>query len=779
MATYDDAKPTEQSAGAKKRVKRDDEDEVCRVARERYARWYERERENINQAYEDLEFCWNDVQWNDKAAQERKSEDRPCLTVNRLPQFVHQVTGDMRQMKPGIKVVPVDSAGDKKTAEAMGGMCRYIENRSIAQRIYTTGADSQVSCGIGAWRVTKEYAGKSTFNQELRIVGVDDAVAIAVDPDAILPTREDAKWIIVPVDMTKEAFKEQYPDCPVEDFDTLPSANTNGWFDKDFVRVAEYWVKKPMKRTLALMPDGAVVDLTGKEEAEAAQIRASGARVEQRDSYKVCRYLITAAHILTFDEWPGMYIPIVFAVGEEIRIGRKIVRRGLVRSAKDPQRMFNYFCSAQAETVALQPKAPFMVTEKNVEKYQTQWAEANRKNLPYLPFAPDPNNGGQAPQRVQPPVTSQGITEGIQLAAENMKAVIGIYDASLGARSNETSGKAIIARQREGDTGSFVYVDNWTMAIGHTGNILIDLIPHVYDTERQIRIMGEDGKIDLKWINRAAGMNETDPATGELKQAGTIENDVTKGAYDVVLESGPSYTTKRQEAKEGMVEFIRSAPETAPAVMDLVAKGQDWPLADEFAQRVEAIAPPAIQKLIARQKKERGDEEPQQQEPPSPQEQLQMRAAVAEVEKVELENQKIKAEIMTMGQGEGQQTDPTAPMQAEGAMIANQVAAQTGQLEVQLAALKVEEQQLKNQKLRLEISGMGMGQQHQAEDHAVDIAGRVTEMDRAEEGREIDRAERLTGMAREDESHAANMERGAEMHAAKVKQMNRPQPSVG
>ncbi len=679
-----------------------DDQEICRQALERYARWYTREQDNITKAYEDLEFCWNDNQWDDTAALERRNEDRPCLTVNRLPQFVHQITGDMRQMKPGIKVVPVDSAGDKKTAEALGGMLRYIENRSHAARIYTSAADSQVSCGIGAWRVTKELAGQGTFNQEIRIVGVDDAVGIAVDPDAIIPTREDAKWMIVPVDMSKDAFEAEYPDAPVGDFDTS-TPNSHGWWDNDTVRVAEYWVKVPVKRTLALMQDGAIVDLTGKDAAEVRKISATAKRVEKRDSFKVCRYLITAAHVLQKDEWPGMYIPIIFAVGEEIRIGRKVIRRGLVRSAKDPQRMFNYFCSAQAEVTALQPKSPFIGTQKNFELNAEDWAEANRKAFPYLIYTPDTSNGSIAPQRVQPPVSSQGIAEGIQLAAENMKAVIGIYDPGLGNRKGDQSGRAIVALQKEGDTGSYVYIDNWTLAIAHTGTVAADLIPHTYDTERQIRIMGEDGKIDLKWINKPVGIQEMDPNTGEMITTQKIENDVTLGAYDVVMETGPSYSTRREEAKAGMVEFIRSAPEVAPAVLDIVAKGQDWPLADEFAKRCEAIAPPAIQKQIAQEKQERGESDPQP-EQADPAQQAQQQAMMLDLQNKQLSNEllqaqtnvqketaeKLQAEIAVMMKGaqtEGQQQqpgDPTMPIEAQGKQLANDIALEKARREIAL-----------------------------------------------------------------------------------------------
>ncbi|MEZ0171034.1 portal protein [Microvirga sp. TS319] len=615
--------------------------DFMKEARDRYERGLQRERDNIDEAYEDLAFRVGE-QWDAEAKRARK--DRPCLTINRIPQFVRQVTGDMRQMRPAIRVVPVDARGDPETAETQAGMIRYIENRSDAPAAYFQAADSQVAAGAGAWRVLTEYADDSTFNQEIRIAPVEDPIAIVWDPDAVQPTREDAQFCFVPVDMSRAAFEAKYPGASQESFQgTQHTATFSGWFADDYVRVAEYWYKKPATRLLLQMPDGAVDDLTdaSPEDIRQAQeivafIEARGefARLERRDSYVVCRAVISASEVLEDStEWPGRYIPIVPVWGEEIRIGRRIVRHGVVRYAKDPQRMYNYFRSAQTEIVALQPKAPFIGTEKQFEQYQDIWETANTVNHPYLVYAPDGN--APPPSRVQPPVSSQGVDAGVALAAEDMKAVTGIYDASLGNRSNESSGRAILARQQEGDTGTYVYIDNFARAIRHTGKILIDLIPKVYDTARTIRILGEDGKVDVVEINQPFGMDEGGKPI--------IKNDVTVGAYDVVLEMGPSYNTKRREAKDGMTAFIQSAPGAAPLILDLIAKAQDWPNATEIAERLEVMLPPPVKALKA--EKEGKPLPPEMQPPqPGPMDELELQAKQADVEAKKAQARKAIAE---------------------------------------------------------------------------------------------------------------------------------------
>jgi len=583
-------------------------------ARDDWDRAHEMDRENIRRAYEDLEFLANEdnAQWDAEQKRKREAEGRPTLTVNRLPQFVHKVTGDIRQMKPSLKFVPVDNGADEKVADLYSGLSRYIENRSDAPAIYFRAADSQVAAGIGHWRVTTEYADDTTLNQEIRIAPVDDGISVLWDPDSKLPSREDARYCFVPVDMSRALFQKKYPDITPSDFDDATWTHNSSWVDADFVRVAEYWVREPIQRTIVLLPDGSVDDITDAEDKAALSDIAvrSGARVEKRPGHKVVRYLITASNVLSKDDWIGRHIPIVPVLGEEIRIGRKVIRKGIVRDAIDPQRMVNYFHSAHTETVALQPKAPFIGTETNFAKYQEMWEQANSQNLPYLVYEPDSKNGGTGPQRVQPPVSSQGILQGLEMAQEDLKAVTGIYDASLGARSNETSGRAIVARQRQSDLGSYLFIDNFARAVRRTGQIIADLIPHVYDTERKIRIMGEDGKLDIIEINRANG-------EGYL-------NDVTIGSYDVVATVGPNYATRREEAREGMTSFIQAAPAVGPIVMDLVAKSQDWPMADDIAKRIRATMPPQI--LMMEEMEKQGMEPEQiqqalqqaQQQPPDP-----------------------------------------------------------------------------------------------------------------------------------------------------------------
>lgn len=682
-------------AGESKAVSKSDWDDVHARAMEEYARDYEHDRRNIEMAYADLAFRRGEIedQWDPQALKARQG--RPTHVLNQIPQFVRQVTGDMRQAKPGIKVIPVDSVADPKTADVLAGMVRYIENRSYAQSVYTQAADSQVTCGVGHWRVTTEYASSTTFNQEIRIASISDGVAVIWDADAILPTREDAMHVFVPVDMSREKFKQQWPNARYEGFEIKEGQPFYDWHGDDFIRVAEYWIKKPVKRLLVMAPDGAVSDLTDtikdqpKEAIEAyiAQVQQMGGRAEWRDSFKVVQYKITCAEVLEENEWPGLHIPIVPILGEEVCIGRNTYRHGMVRYAKEPQRMLNYYASAETEVIALQPKAPWIGTRKMFEKNYDIWETANTENHPFLEYTPDAAAPG-GPQRVQPPVASQAIQLGRQQASDSIRAVIGIYDASLGAKSNETSGIAIRRRESQADTGTFVYHANFSLGIQRTGQIIVDLIPHIYDSRRTVRIVGFDGKQETTDINKPT-----------LKDGSEIvENDVTAGSYDVVMVSGPSYATRRQEASDGITAFLQAYPAAAPVLGDIYAKMQDWPDAEEIGERLETLLPPAIKAQLKQSQQEPGADP----EPPTPEEQqaaqeaqIKQRAVMIELEGKELDNQQKKVDIAAKAQEiqNPGMADQSVAIKAHAEIAKAENDARMAELEYQAKQIELEQKQ--------------------------------------------------------------------------------------
>lgn len=557
-------------------------DDILREARARFERAHGAEREARAEALEDLKFRAGE-QWPDQVLQERRAAGRPVLTLNRMPQFVRQVTGEIRQNSPAIVVRPVDGGTDPALAATMTGLIRHIEQASDAQVAYVTAAESAAVCGVGHFRIVTEYAGDDAFEQDIRIRRIANPFAVWWDPDAQEMTREDARWCFVTERLPLADFKARWPAARTAGFDGPGEGGGEEarWWDGDCVRVAEYWVKRPVVRRLALLAGGATVDATGLDEAALAAL--APVRTRRAEGHKVERWLLNGVEILEGPvEWAGRHIPIVPVIGEEVHVGDRTVRHGIVRYAKDPQRLYNYWRSTAAETIALAPKAPWLVTPRQIEGQKAAWEGANRGNPAYLPFNPDP--AAPPPQRIAPAWPPAAMFQEAGIAAEDMKAVTGIHDASLGAPGNEISGRAILARQREGDTGTYAYIDNLARAIRQAGRILIDLIPRIYDTERGIRILGEDG------TQRFAAINTVVPGPA----GPTILNDLSAGKYDVTVETGPGFSTRRVEAAETMMAFVQAVPQAGALIADLIARNMDWPGAEAIAERLRRALPPGI-----------------------------------------------------------------------------------------------------------------------------------------------------------------------------------------
>lgn len=563
------------------------EQKILAEARKRYDAAMQYEQENDDEAGDDLRFAAGD-QWDLQDKQNRRKTGRPCLTINKMGQYTRQVTGDMRINKAAIKVSPVDDSADPKLSDIMQGLIRNIEITSNAQIAYVQAGKNAALCGKGAFRIVTEYVADDSFDQHICIRRIQNPFAVAWDPGALEMSREDANWCFVTSRMQKADFEAAFPEAGVVDFEPYKNQDyygDNGWISNETVRIAEYWEKKPVKKIIGSDAVGSVYDITGWTDAEHAQVQI----VKQREvsSYQICQYLINGIEILDGPNiWPGKYFPIVPVWGEEISLGDRVYRHGMVRFAKDSQRMYNFQMSQATETAQQSPKAPVAVTVTQIKGQEKDWQALNKTPKPYVVYNSDPAAPGP-PQRLQPPTLDAAALTLAQNASSDMQQVIGIYNASLSAPSPETSGKAIQARDRQADVGTFEYIDNLQYAIAHGGKILVDLIPRIYDTERVVRVLGQDDETSYETINKVVS---ADPMTGRK----VLANDLSVGQYDVVVETGPSFSTRRQEAVETLMEFIRVAPQLGALTMDIVAKNMNFPGHEQIENRLKKSLPPGI-----------------------------------------------------------------------------------------------------------------------------------------------------------------------------------------
>ncbi len=549
----------------------------------------------------DNQFQWpSDVLATRGAVQGQTLNARPTLTINKLPQHVHQVTNDQRQNRPSGKVIPADDKADVEVAEIFNGVVRHIQYISDADVAYDTACENQVSYGEGYIRILTEYCDEETFEQDIKIARIRNSFSVYMDPLIQDPTGADAKWCFITEDITKEEYHYLYPNAaPISTLQTLGVGDQqiSQWIGEYTVKIAEYFYIDCKKKKLNLYPNGESVFEGTPEDKELKALYGRPIRSRDSEMRKVMWMKTNGYEVLEEREWAGKWIPVVRVVGNEFEIEGRLYVSGLVRNAKDAQRMYNYWVSQEAEMLALAPKAPFIGYGGQFEGYETQWKTANTNNWPYLEVNPDVTDGNGAvlplPQRAAPPLAQTGLIQAKMGAADDIKSATGQYNASLGQQSNERSGKAILARQREADVGTYHYVDNLARAVRHVTRQLVDLIPKIYDTQRIARIIGEDGETSMVKMDPT----QPEPVRKIQDQNGIVIEKIYNpgvGKYDVVVTTGPGYATKRQEALEAMAQLLQGNPQLWQVAGDLFVKNMDWPGAQEMSKRFAKTIDPKI-----------------------------------------------------------------------------------------------------------------------------------------------------------------------------------------
>ena len=534
------------------------------------------------------------------AVQGQNINARPCLTINKLPQHVRQVTNEQRQNRPSGKVIPVDDNADIEVAEIFDGIVRHIEYMSDADVAYDTACDNQVTYGEGYIRLVTEYCNEESFDQDVRIMRVRNAFSVYMDPTIQDPCGADAQWCFVTQDMTKAEYEREFPDAsPISSIlaTAVGDESMSAWLDQDTIRIAEYFYYKFKRETLHLYPGNLTAWKNSPQDKLLAAQYGQPIRKREVDRKKVMWMKTNGYDVLDEREWPGKYIPVVRVVGNEFEVQGQIYISGLVRNAKDAQRMYNYWTSQEAEMLALAPKAPFIGYGGQFEGYEMQWKTANTTNWPYLEVNPDVTDGAgnilPLPQRAAPPLPQTGLIQAKMGAGEDIKATTGQYDASLGQQGNERSAKAIVAREKQGDVGTYHYVDNLARAIRYVTRQLVDIIPKIYDTQRIARIIGVDGEVQMAKIDPT----QQEPVREIRDQMGALIEKIynpSVGTYDVMVTTGPGYMTKRQEALDAMSQILQSNPQLWTVAGDLFIKNMDWPGAQEMAKRFRKILDPKV-----------------------------------------------------------------------------------------------------------------------------------------------------------------------------------------
>ncbi len=547
---------------------------------------------------EDMKFAEadsdNGYQWPVSVSSQRG--ERPSLTINKVRQHNLQIINDAKANKTSIKYRAVGDGASSEGAEAFEGIARHIEYISDAESAYDVARNFQVKGGIGYARVVTDYEHEETFNQEIYIRPINNPKNVRLDPDIQQKDGSDANFGFIFKDILKKDVPEKYQDYA----SSSALGNDNEWIKENHVRVAEYYRRSEKKDKLYAIPNPQTGEINYIRKTDLPKeildrvIETQGPP-EWREitDYSVEWFLIVGNMIAERKPWPGTYIPIARLIGEETVIQGILDRKGHTRALKDAQRMYNYNASASVEYGALQTKTPYIGPAAAIEGYETYWDSINDVNYSIVPYnhIDDQGNEIPRPERVPSPAAAQLYIEGMQTADNQMMMASGQYEANLGRKSNEVSGKAIDAREHQGDQATQHYYDNQSVFIGYIGKIILDLAPKIYDVKQVKKILAEDGEQSDVTIDPQAGQaHQVIKAQKEGEEDQIIFNP-NIGKYDVVSDTGPSYLTKRLETYNALTQIITQVPESFTLLGPMWAKNSDFAESDKVAELLERMQP--------------------------------------------------------------------------------------------------------------------------------------------------------------------------------------------
>ena len=674
-----------------KKKETDSSKELLGTIRQRYTVMTEAEERNRRAAMDDMKFAnVPGYQWDEYMKTERG--DRPCYEFNKIRVTCKRIINEMRANRPQGKVRGVEDS-DKDTADIYEGLIRNIWNNSDGDTVIDQAAEYQVSAGMGAWRIITEYATDDTFDQDICIEPIANPFCLYADPASKDQLKRDAMDWILTEKISKKAFESKYGDKEKVSWESTEFEDDDDWEDEESTRVCEYWWKEPIQKEIWQLTDGKVIAADSEEAPLIPEQEIKRKRIV--DSFQIKMCIASGDAILEGPtEWAGAEFPFVLVYGEYMVIDGRVEWFGIPRFAKHAQISYNISRTAIAETVAGTPLETIWATPKQAEGHTLHWAEAHKQNHPWKLYNADPLAPG-------PPVKTGGANVPIALmqeadmASEDIKAVTGIFSADQGAPNSATSGRQEIARQQQGQLATFNYQDNMAKGIRRTWEILVDLIPRIYDTERSLRILGSDEAEDYVRINTF----EMDPQTGEPVRV----NDLSQGHYDVTITVGPGYATKRQEATETYMSLTQGNPEVMQLAGDLIFKSMDLPYAEDMAERWKTILPPPVQALLNKDNSVPPEAQAAMAQADQAMQQVQAMAqevqqAALDAEKEQSMNQKDKADLQTM----------IANLKTEEAKFEAKVATEMARL----AEKQLNIQQAENQ-ISVEVDNLQAGAQHE------------------------------------------------------------------
>lgn len=497
--------------------------------------------------------------------------------------IVDNIAGEIEQSDFTLRVSPSGGDASEDTAELFDGIIRNIRNISNAEEAFNQAGRGVVISGFDCLEVVQDWVDADAFEQDLFIRRIPDAInSVWFEAGSTRQDRSDAKWACVLTAISVPEYKERFPKGSKQSVST-DEKTSEYWHKAEKVLIGRIVYKKPKTVELVRMTDGSVYEVDEKFESIVDELAQSGITEEKRrvrKTHKVYSRLFDNGGWLT-DEQETVFtdLPIVPVYGNFEIIENKVVYSGKIEKLYDQQRSLNYAMSRDIEDGALSPSPTVWMTEAMSEGHDYSRMNIDRHGVRH--FNVDDDNINLTPQYTGGPQSSPGL----QTTIANMQQMIGstanMFNAQQGNANPTQSGVAGAQQIEQGNIGSIKWFKSLEIAICQIGKVLINAIPKVYDSTRQVRLLNEDGTGKMITLNTMVFDSQS--------QKMVEINDLSKGQYDVVCDVGPAFNNQQKEMAAAFLEMSSIVPGLADIGSDIWVKNQQTPGMDQIAERLRKI----------------------------------------------------------------------------------------------------------------------------------------------------------------------------------------------
>lgn len=544
---------------------------------------------NIRQNSRDakLFIIKRDGQWDPYAWS--KMDGRFRGTFDMCTPIVDQISGEIDQSDFSLKVSPSGGESSIETAKTLNGLVRNIRNISNTDEVFSEASRSNVIGGFDAWEVVQDWVDADSMDQDLLIKRIPNAVdSVWWDLGSVKRDRSDSRWGVKLKGIPSAEYRETWPEGSGQS--VSDNRKSEAYFNKaDMVIVGQIFYKKTFNIDLVRMTNGNVYRDDDKFKKVKDELEKAGITIETdsdgnekrrtRKSWRVHSRLFDGQDWLDSEEETVFdFVPLIPVYGNFDIFENKVIYYGKIEKLLDPQRVLNYAMSRDIEDGALSPSPFIWMTQKQAEGFD--YSQMNTDHAPIRFYNIDEDSPA-------PPQSSGGvnISPGLQTTISNTQQMISAsansFDALQGNARASQSGVAGSQQIEQGNTGSIKWFEALKIAICHTGKILVNAIPRVYDATRQVRILEEDGTSSIVTLNQVVFDEQTETNV-EL-------NNLTVGDYDVVCDFGPAFNSQQKETAQAFLDMAAIDPTISQNGMDIWLKNLSVPGMSLMAERFRLL----------------------------------------------------------------------------------------------------------------------------------------------------------------------------------------------